>query len=287
MLDLIFAVENARAWHEANMMMNRSHYSGLARLCGSQAVAKLQEGFGARMYFNNGVCISKGRHRERPMKYGVITTRDLLLDLREWHWLYASGRMHKPVNIIKDEPFVKAAADKNLRSALSAALLTLPPRFDAEMLFTAIAALSYTGDFRMGIGENPNKVQNIVRASMSRFHKLYDPTLHSLRGLASISHESSQFEQDTSLTWKSTLANVLPAGLHHWFPQGHRGGHNAIPFEARGAAIRSGINRGIANIVRASSRRQGAKGLLTVPLGNCCSIASCHLMISLTIFSAR
>jgi len=40
-----------------------------------------------------------------------------------------------------------------------------------------IAALSYTGDFRMVFGENPNKVSNIVTANLPHFHALYAPVL--------------------------------------------------------------------------------------------------------------
>lgn len=40
-----------------------------------------------------------------------------------------------------------------------------------------IAGLSYTGDFRMVFGENPNKVANIVLKSLDHFHSLYSPVL--------------------------------------------------------------------------------------------------------------
>ena len=69
------------------------------------------------------------------------------------------------------------AARANLRHALSAALLMLPHTFTARELYRTIAGLSYTGDFRMVFGENPNKVSNIVNASMTELHGLYAPVL--------------------------------------------------------------------------------------------------------------
>jgi hypothetical protein len=57
--------------------------------------------------------------------------------------------------------------------------LHLPGRRQADLYHT-ICGLSYTGDVRMGIGENPKKIQNIVSANLAGFRGLYKPLLASV-----------------------------------------------------------------------------------------------------------
>jgi translocator assembly and maintenance protein 41 len=65
----------------------------------------------------------------------------------------------------------------NLRHAVRASLLQLPEKFTPELLFTTIAGLSYAGDIRIGLAEDPNKVRNIVAGSLGGFQELYTPIL--------------------------------------------------------------------------------------------------------------
>ena len=56
-----------------------------------------------------------------------ISTGPSWQDLHGWHELFVAGRMQKPVALLgTPDPRVSAAAAANLRSALAAALLTLP-----------------------------------------------------------------------------------------------------------------------------------------------------------------
>ena len=65
------------------------------------------------------------------------------------------------------------ALKTNLINALHVALLLLPEEFTLKDLFMKISSLSYQGDFRMYIGENKNKVENIVVPQIDLFVELY------------------------------------------------------------------------------------------------------------------
>ncbi|KFO14531.1 Mitochondrial translocator assembly and maintenance protein 41, partial [Balearica regulorum gibbericeps] len=72
---------------------------------------------------------------------------------------------------------LQAALVSNLKSAVTAAFLMLPESFSEEDLYMQIAGLSYSGDFRMVIGEDRSKVQNIVKPNVPHFQKLYSNIL--------------------------------------------------------------------------------------------------------------
>lgn len=175
MIDMIFVVENAYRWHAANLERNPTHYSAIRRL-GSNCIARYQEDFGARVYFNTLVPVPE---EGVLIKYGVITTNHFLTDLLDWRDLYLAGRLHKPVDVIRPPNNVKMenALELNHKSAVHAALILLPERFTEYEFYYTIANLSYMGDFRMTFGENKDKVQNIVKPQLTGFRALYKPTL--------------------------------------------------------------------------------------------------------------
>ena len=101
-------------------------------------------------------------------------------DLEDWETLYLAGRLQKPVKILRQDAKLALATKKNLQNAIRASLLMLPERFTEEDLYLTIAGLSYSGDFRMLIGENPHKIYNIVYAQMSAFREKYQPIIDDL-----------------------------------------------------------------------------------------------------------
>uniref|UniRef100_A0A8C4QID9 Phosphatidate cytidylyltransferase, mitochondrial n=1 Tax=Eptatretus burgeri TaxID=7764 RepID=A0A8C4QID9_EPTBU len=208
-LDFLLAVNEPTSWHVQNLKMNPRHYS-CVRIMGPQWIAKIQLNYGASVYFNTLVPCEG-----RLMKYGVISTEDLLDDLLHWKTLYVSGRLHKPVRILRQqdgEGRLHTALQVNLRSAMTAALLTLPESFSEEQLFTTIAGLSYTGDFRMVVGEDRSKVENIVHPNLEEFRRLYAQFLHESPYVV---YQPSQgrLELDKSADTQFTQLLALPTHL--------------------------------------------------------------------------
>ena len=72
-------------------------------------------------------------------KYGVVSTRNLLDDLRTWRHLYMAGRLQKPVvTLVSHVKELQAAQEANLQGATAAALLLLPRRFSTQVLSQAM-----------------------------------------------------------------------------------------------------------------------------------------------------
>lgn len=175
MIDFIFGVSYTQHWHSLNLNQHRDHYSALGSL-GSGAVSRVQERWGAGVYFNPFVTVNG-----TLIKYGVVNLDVLCKDLSEWTTLYLAGRLQKPVKILRDDPRVRLANQVNLLSALRTALLLLPPSFTEEELYGTIASISYMGDPRMALPtENPSKVKNIVGNNLPNFRRLYSPLIENL-----------------------------------------------------------------------------------------------------------
>ncbi|KAK9480193.1 mitochondrial matrix Mmp37-domain-containing protein [Lipomyces japonicus] len=174
-VDMVFGVTYSQHWHSLNMSQHPDHYSFLRRL-GSGAVSYIQDNTGAGVYYNPYVEING-----LVIKYGVVNIDTLCRDLLSWDTLYLSGRLHKPVKILRDDPQVRLANQRNLFSVIRAALLLLPERFTEKELYQTIASISYMGDPRMNVGgENPNKVSNIVTNNQNHFQRLYAPLIDTL-----------------------------------------------------------------------------------------------------------
>ena len=175
MIDFIFGVSYTQHWHSLNLQQYRNHYSAVGSL-GSYAVSRIQDSWGAGVYFNPYVTVNG-----TLIKYGVVNLDTLCKDLSEWDTLYLAGRLQKPVKILRDDPRVRLANQVNLLSAVRTALLLLPANFTEQELYGTIAGISYLGDPRMSLPtENPRKVANIVTHQLTNFRRLYAPLIENL-----------------------------------------------------------------------------------------------------------
>ncbi|KAA8499916.1 Phosphatidate cytidylyltransferase, mitochondrial [Porphyridium purpureum] len=151
-------------------------------------------------------------HSRQLIKYGVITVRHLLDDLRHWESLYVAGRMHKPVQVLQSNPLVELANEQNIENAARAALITLPEEFDEEQIYEAVASLSYVGDVRRAVGaEDPAKTRKIVHGNFDGFRALYSPILTRLdRVITRKSGASTRFQQAVDAASREQLMLGLP-----------------------------------------------------------------------------
>lgn len=234
MLDFVFAVSHPNHWHSINIHQNKDHYSLLARTFGSNIISILQNKVGAGVWFNVECQV-----RGRTIKYGVISVDTLVHDLMDWNTLYMAGRMQKPINVLRDEPRIKLANQVNLSSAVRASLLLLPETFSEEDLYSEIASLSYRGDFRMSVGENPNKIKNIVSSQGEYFSRLYSPILRSYhRYLSFLGPEGSgSIRQDINPKARAEHARRLPLKLRDMLHGQYERESNII--KAMGKSIKS------------------------------------------------
>lgn len=214
MLDFVFAVSHPSHWHSINLQQNPRHYSLPLRWLGSAPISWLQEKApGAGVWFN-----VENEVNGKLIKYGVISVDTLCSDLLDWNTLYVSGRMQKPVYVLRDDARVRLAQQVNLASALRTALLMLPENFTEQQLYTTITSLSYTGDFRMKWGENPRKIENIVQRQIEQFRVSYRPLLQASFNNVSFSSATSstsdpKLQQDMSPRGRAELLKKLPRCL--------------------------------------------------------------------------
>lgn len=259
MVDLIFVVNNTHDFHRDNLTANPHHYSSI-RCLGPSAVANIQTSFGSNVYFNTHVVVD-----DLKFKYGVIDAKDFCRDLQSWYTLYIAGRLHKPVLTLHDKGYGELIA-KNLESAVHAALLQLPEKFLEEDLYTAIAGLSYRGDFRMIIGEDKNKVVNIVKPQIENFRLLYTPVFKTMSNRLSV---NSFIEQDMSSESKLYHLQRLPQNLKNKMIGSNENkcaDDKALLELAKKDNVDKIIRISICKIVFFSSLTQSLKGILTAGL---------------------
>ncbi|KAM4651314.1 phosphatidate cytidylyltransferase, mitochondrial [Discoglossus pictus] len=264
MLDFVFAVDDPVTWHTMNIMQNRSHYSILKYL-GPKQITAVQKNYGAGVYYNTLVPCDG-----TIIKYGIVSTDTLIEDLHHWKTLYIAGRLHKPVKILtqKENGRLQTALISNLKSAVTAAFLMLPESFSEEELYMKMAGLSYSGDFRMIIGEDKAKVMNIVKPNIPHFQKLYSNILQEC-AQAVYKPQQSRVEVDKSPEGQFVQLMALPKTLQQNItalvdpPGKNRDVEEILLQVAHDPDCGSVVQQAIFGIVKSSSFTQSAKGILT------------------------
>eukprot|EP01039_Chlorochromonas_danica_P009310 gene9310-10276_t len=263
MLDLILVVEDSLSWHTENMRMNPSHYSSLLPMNPS-FVTSFQEFLPAHFWFNAYVSIPTGPQAGRLMKYGVISKTHALKDLNQWNDLYIAGRLHKPVQILQTNEILETAMEQNREQALRAALFLLPEKFTEIELFTTVASLSYVGDPRMLVGENPKKVRNLVSPIISQYRSLYNPSFDLVGKDAKVLRVNGlnytfRQEVDQKTRWKMCVN--MPGTLRRMLSISSRQKYLRCK-----PPVASTVRAALAAIVARSASMQTIKGLFTVGL---------------------
>ena len=259
MLDFIFVVDDPKSWHAENVERNADHYSAFFRMF-PQRIAPYQENKGAGVFFNTLIPFE-----ERLIKYGVVNTNCLISDLKHWDTLYISGRLHKPVNIVipPSNEDLSVALKMNLKSAFHASLFLLPEQFTEEQLFIKIASLSYSGDFRMIVGEDKGKVKKIVDPNMDHFRALYDNVVQNEKYLC---RKQNMFQQ--SKCDQSSLHHLESLPLHvlnnlSSMCGGDQTGPHFLKTVAKNKDAQKYVAQSIAKVVKDSSIWQSLKNIPT------------------------
>mmetsp|Transcript_24240 Transcript_24240/g.51153 ORF Transcript_24240/g.51153 Transcript_24240/m.51153 type:complete len:430 (-) Transcript_24240:804-2093(-) len=300
MLDLILVVDDTHKFHKDNLQRFPHHYASWLRRGGSNLATKMQRhGFpwlrDAHVLFH---VVDADENKNLPkMKYGVVDREDLMRDLLDWDSLYLAGRMHKPTLSIvtKDDDYdLLRAQTKNLQAAMATALLlsssssaattttTAVSSMSWPSLYRQIAALSYTGDFRMQVGgEDPLKLDKLVQApgQLQRFHVLYRPTLKSYEtsGLISTSNSSSAGDGN-GIEWDpndpSTISHLL-----HQLPRSLRECDRVITKSNNNHSVinHDVLAKALSAIVAPAARNQSFKGIFTLGFRKTIRYASAKL----------
>ncbi len=165
--DVIFIVDDIKKWHHDNMELNPKDYSIIGRVHLSRKNISKLKGRNNITYFSE---ITEG---EYTFKYGVIEVGDFVRSLNTWDNLFMVGRFHKPVMEIDSQDNVRESIVYNRNCALMIACLFSKHLVTKKELFNTLCGLSYIGDARMAIAENPNKVANIVDGSFDKISEIY------------------------------------------------------------------------------------------------------------------
>jgi translocator assembly and maintenance protein 41 len=186
--DVIFVVDDIRQWHKDNMSENSGDYSLIGRIHLSGENVDRIKGKNFVTYVSD----IKGSEGD-TFKYGVVENSDFQRGLCTWDNMFLVGRFHKPILDVMSNETVRQVIAKNRDRAFRVACILSNSVTDKESIFRMLCGLSYMGDARMKIAENPNKVRNIVKGNWPNLENIYkfnEPYVKVLtNGLVLISHE--------------------------------------------------------------------------------------------------
>ena len=166
--DIIFIVDDMRRWHRLNSSINPQDYSFLSKIFLTSDKVKNIKGSTGMTFQSN---IKEGKS---VFKYGIIEYYDFLKALNTWNSFFVTGRFHKPIFPIKSNATIDRVIERNRINGLYTALLTLEDNKNSLVdVYESLCNLSYMGDKRMAIAENPFKVRNIVGGNIDFFMETY------------------------------------------------------------------------------------------------------------------
>ncbi len=172
-IDMILVAEDVRRWHKENKKKNPGDYSWTgACILPGPLVTKLSGK--THIIYQSNIEEEGGVY-----KYGIISREDFFKCMTTWESFYVPGRFQKPLLPIVMTSEVEALLWNNRKGAIIAAASFLPEETSCFDLYMHVCSLSYFGDSRMYIAENPEKVRNIVTGSYDRIHEIYLPVLES------------------------------------------------------------------------------------------------------------
>ncbi|MBN2306410.1 phosphatidate cytidylyltransferase [Candidatus Peregrinibacteria bacterium] len=248
MVDLIFAVNNPKDWHQKNMLRHPDDYAPAMRRLGPGGISHLQA-LGPGVLYNTYVPFQGA-----SLKYGVTSSTNLREDLVNWNSFYLAGRLQKPARILKHDEVLEDEIETNRHYAANAALLLLPERFFEWQFYDTVAGLSYIGDSRNGLAEDPLKIRNMVGRNVEEFKAIYHQILKSRHHVQMLSG-IGQVTQDMNPLTRATTLYSLPSGLLNRISR-------PIDFE-NSETVTHSVRQGIASIVTGSTRTQTLKDFVS------------------------
>jgi len=252
-IDMIVITDSLVDFHRANMIHNKDDYSQFMKNKSPESLAQWNSK-ATGLYFNQFVKIDQGE-----LKYGVISTENLVNDLVNWEHLYISGRLHKPVKLVTPSKTgldlaesrpdsdleLSTALETNLMSAVRVASLLEPgEKTNFDQLVMNICNLSYLGDIRQKGFEDTQKVAKIVEGSYENLKTLYLPIIDKCDWLESSS--GGDIYKSTAPADLINQINNLPSRLQQ----------ANLASAVSSGELKSGLEGEIASIVSTSSKAQ-------------------------------